>query len=62
MKYGNISPRKMDKILTSNGWSFDRRTGSHAVYRKGGETMSVPMVTLKPVIAQRLIKQYELAI
>ena len=47
----------MEKILKSNGFSFERQNGSHRIWVKGDKTISVPSVTLKGVIANRIIKE-----
>lgn len=47
----------MEKILKSNGFSFIRQNGSHKIWSKGNETISVPSVTLKCVVANRIIKE-----
>ena len=52
-----ISVRNMEKILKSNGFSFERQNGSHRIWAKGDKTISVPSVTLKGVIANRIIKE-----
>ena len=50
----------MEKILKSNGFSFDRQNGSHKIWIKGNRTISVPSVTLKCVVANRIIKENSL--
>ena len=52
----------MEKILKSNGFSFDRQNGSHKIWVKGDKTISVPSVKLKCVIANRIIKENHLAL
>lgn len=52
----------MEKILKLNGFSFDRQSGSHKIWVKGDKTISVPSVTLKCVIANRIIKENHLAL
>lgn len=52
----------MEKILKSNGFSFIRQNGSHKIWSKGNEIISVPSVTLKCVIANRIIKENRLLV
>ena len=52
----------MEKILKSNGFSFIRQNGSHKIWSKGNEIISVPSVTLKCVIANRIIKENHLVL
>lgn len=52
----------MEKILKSNGFSFIRQNGSHKIWSKGNEIISVPSVTLKCVVANRIIKENHLAL
>ena len=57
-----INIRDMEKILKFNGFSFDRQNGSHKIWIKGNRTISVPSVTLKCVIANRIIKENRLVL
>ena len=50
----------MEKILKLNGFSFDRQNGSHKIWVKENKVISVPSVTLKCVIANRIIKENHL--
>lgn len=50
----------MEKILKLNGFLFDRQNGSHKIWTKGSRTISVPSVTLKSVVANRIIKENSL--
>ncbi len=52
----------MEKILKLNGFSFDRQNGSHKIWAKGNKIISVPSVTLKCVVANRIIKENHLAL
>lgn len=52
----------MEKILKSNGFSFERQNGSHKIWIKGSEIISVPSVTLKCVVANRIIKENHLVL
>lgn len=52
----------MEKILKSNGFSFDRQNGSHKIWIKGDRSISVPSVTLKCVVANRIIKENHLVL
>lgn len=50
----------MEKLLKANGFSFERQNGSHKIWSKGDITISVPSVTLKCVVANRIIKENHL--
>lgn len=52
----------MEKILRLNGFSFNRQNGSHKIWVKGDRSISVPSVTLKCVVANRIIKENRLII
>jgi predicted RNA binding protein YcfA (HicA-like mRNA interferase family) len=52
----------MEKILKSNGFSFIRQNGSHKIWSKGNEIISVPSVTLKCVVANRIVKENHLVL
>ena len=52
----------MEKILKSNGFSFDRQKGSHKIWIKGDRVISVPSVTLKCVVANRIVKENNLVL
>lgn len=50
------------KMATKNGFSFDRQSGSHLIYRnQNGIHMSIP-VNLNCLIARRLIKENNLVV
>lgn len=55
-------PKEFQRVLRNNGWTFVRQRGSHQIWKKGSEVLSVPVVTLKPCISGKLIKAYELAV
>lgn len=57
-----FNPKEFQRILRSNGWSFIRQRGSHQIWKRGSKTLSVPVVTLKPCISGKLIKEYGLAV
>lgn len=50
----------MEKILKLNGFSFIRQNGSHKIWSKGNKIISIPSVTLKCVVANRIIKENHL--
>ena len=54
--------RAFIKIVEWNGFHYSRYKGSHAIYvNDGGRHISIPH-NLESVIAQRLIKEYNLDI
>lgn len=52
----------MEKILKLNGFSFVRQNGSHKIWVRGDKTISVPSVTLKCVVANRIVKENRLVL
>lgn len=52
--------KKFIQILGKNGFEFDHQNGSHAVYKRGTETICLPMRKLNCCIAARLIKEHHL--
>ena len=55
-------PKEFQRVLRNNGWAFVRQRGSHQIWKRDGETLSLPVVTLKPCISGKLIKEYQLAV
>lgn len=53
--------REFFRILIANGFTFNRHSGSHAIFIKGGKHISIPE-TLSSVIARRLIKENNLEV
>ena len=50
---GNISLRKVDKILRSNGYRIERYSGDHRIYKNDeGDTIIIP-----PSVHKQLIKR-----
>ena len=56
-----VDVKEMKRILKKNGYSQVRTNGSHSIWKRDGDTISVPVVTFKSVIANRLIKSHNLA-
>lgn len=57
--------RRMEQIVTSNGYIYVRCTGSHCVYKKEGAENTIILAKKKhvnPCIARRLIKENNLII
>ena len=54
-----IDAKMMKKILVSNGYKWVRTRGSHFIYSDGVNTISVNK-DLNRMVAQRLLKQYNL--
>lgn len=53
--------KEIQTILKSNGYSFQRQKGSHQIWSNGLKTVSLPVVKLKPIIAQKILKENQLA-
>ena len=52
-----ISVREMQNILKENGYEYVRQKGSHQVWKNEENTISIPVVQLKSVIANRILKE-----
>lgn len=57
-----LNEREIRKMLRKNGWEFCRQTGSHAIYKKGEDTLAIGLCKCNKMITQRLIKTYNLSI
>lgn len=55
-----FSVREMQRLLIDNGYEKVRQKSSHQVWKKGGDTITLPVAQLKSVIALRLIKEHQL--
>ena len=62
MSIKQISVRKMQIILKDNNYTLIRQSGSHKIWSNGEVTISIPSVKLKPVVANRIIKENHLQI
>lgn len=51
--------RAFKKLLEANGFRHNRNTGSHFIYSDGERTISINK-DLNRMVAQRLIKEYNL--
>ena len=58
----NCNPREFQRILKDNGFLYHHQTGDHRIWYRGSEHVSVPMVKINPLIAQRLIKEHSLEV
>ena len=57
-----FSVREMQRLLVDNGYTKVRQRSSHQVWKKDGDTVTLPVVQLKSVVALRLIKEHRLQI
>lgn len=60
MHGGTYSVRDFRRLLQSNGFEYVRQTGSHMIYRRGSETLSLPSHKPSQTCLYDLIKQYNL--
>src|SRR5574344_2111205 len=37
-------PKEFQRVLRNNGWTFVRQRGSHQIWKRDGETLSLPVV------------------
>ena len=54
--------RDFKRILKDNGYEYVRCKGDHSTYRKDERVLTVNVVNLKPIVANRLIKEYGLRV
>ena len=59
MKFKTYNRREFEQLLNENGFELARCRGSHFVYKKETETISVPK-NLNKMIGRRLIKEHNL--
>lgn len=52
----NLKFQKVDKILRKNGFQCVRHSGSHSIYKKGDNTLSIPN-SCNGLIIQRLFRE-----
>ena len=52
-----VTARELGQLLTAKGFTLERITGDHKIYKKGDKTVSVNVRNLNRMVAQRLIKE-----
>ena len=52
--------KEVRDLLERNGYEKIRTKGSHEMYSNGTETIALPVVKLRGVIMNRLVKQHNL--
>lgn len=55
-----MTRRRFEQLLNKNGYELVRSKGSHFVYKKGGDTIVIPL-RLNRMIGRRLIKEHRLS-
>lgn len=60
MHNGTYSVREFKRLLLDNGFVCERQTGSHIIYKRGSETLSMPSHKPSQTCLYDLIKQYKL--
>lgn len=53
----SYSKREFTRLLNTNGYEFIRCNGSHFIYKRENETITVPK-NLNQMICRRLIKEH----
>lgn len=57
------SQREVERILSNNGWFFQRRRGSHKIYtNKNGQHITIRYRNQNKMIMRRLIKEYDMVV
>ena len=62
MHKGTYSSREFQRLLLDNGFKLVRQTGSHKIYRRGSEVLSMPSCKCSQTCLYDLIKQYNLKV
>ena len=57
-----VTLKDMQTILKKNGYVCVRQKGSHQIWENKSNTISLPAVRLKRIVANRLIKENQLII
>lgn len=57
---GSYNVREFQRLLVDNGFEFVRQTGSHRIYKRGSEILSMPTSNPAQTTLYDLIKQYNL--
>ena len=55
-----ITGKEFVRVLSKNGFEFERQRGSHQIWKRGAETISVPVINLNRMLARRFVKEYAL--
>ena len=62
----NFKEKEFIRIVTSNGFVPVRQTGSHRIFKKGNQTMTVPVGhknhEINAFTGKRIIKTYNLKV
>lgn len=61
MKLRKYTHREFSKILEDNGFVLDHISGSHYIYKRNHQHLSINLKP-NPCVCQRLIKEYNLKI
>ena len=56
MRAKTYAKREFEALLKLNGYTYERCRGSHFIYKRGREIISIPK-NLNKMIARRLIKE-----
>ena len=54
--------REMQKILEYNGYHKERQHGSHQIWKREGDSVTLPVINMKSVICCRLIKEHHMVV
>ncbi len=60
MHNGAYNVREFKRLLLDNGFEYVRQTGSHIIYKRDNETLSMPSHKPSQTCLYDLIKQYNL--
>lgn len=54
--------REMKRILEENGYKKVRQRSSHQIWKRDGDSVTLPVADLRSVICHRLIREHNLVV
>lgn len=53
------SVKEIESLLRRHGYERVRSSGSHIIWKRGSNLVSVPSATLKPIIAHKIVRMLD---
>ena len=47
-------------IIKNNGFVYDHSSGGHDIYKRNGQTLSIPSNTINPMLFRRLMREHNM--
>lgn len=57
MTFANVKIKDIRRGFRNEGFWKDRTKGGHEIWTDGKRTFAIPVANLKPIIAQKLVKE-----